>query len=131
MKLWRLSWGTGMKQKLDKEKIFQRTFKGLVFKNRRTSRFYIVTFKKIYLPLPVLVVSCRIQIPGPESNQAPCIESVESFNHWATGEVSMLWFSYCDFQSNLNVSFVVFFIPSYNFVSLAGNIFFSFLWYIP
>ena len=58
---------------------------------------YIVTFKKIYLPLPVLAASCGIQIPGPESNQAPCIEIVESFNHWATGEVSMLWFSYCDF----------------------------------
>ena len=32
MKLWRLTWGIGMKQKLDKEKNFQRTSKCFVLK---------------------------------------------------------------------------------------------------
>lgn len=32
MKLWRLSWDIGMKQKLDKDKNFQRTFKCYILK---------------------------------------------------------------------------------------------------
>ena len=53
---------------------------------------YIVTLKKIYLTLPVLAASCGISIPDQESNQAPCTENVESFNHWTTREVSILYF---------------------------------------